>query len=107
MKNKIYLREFRRYLKLSQKELSDILEIAQTTIARYENDQIKPTSTILMKYINRLNANPFYLFTGAGPFFLDEQYKVNKENLICIKKKELKDLQDEEPYKCENHKKKE
>ena len=95
MKNKIYLREFRRHLKLTQKELSCVLEIAQTTIARYENDQVKPTSTILIKYINRLNANPFYLFTGTGPFFLDEQHKVNKENLICIKKKELKDMENE------------
>ena len=47
------------------------------------------------KYINRLNANPFYLFTGTGPFFLDEQHKVNKENLIKIKKKELNDLENE------------
>lgn len=70
MKNKIYLREFRRHLKLTQKELSCVLEIAQTTIARYENDQVKPTSTILIKYINRLNANPFIYLLERDHFFL-------------------------------------
>ena len=45
----MYLKEFREKLNLTQNELSSILDIAQTTIARYENDKVKPTSTVLLK----------------------------------------------------------
>ena len=68
----MYLKEFREKLNLTQNELSVILDIAQTTIARYENDKVKPTSTVLLKYINKLNANPYYLFMGREPMFLCE-----------------------------------
>ncbi len=43
----MYLKEFREKLNLTQNELSVILDIAQTTIARYENDKVKTTSTVL------------------------------------------------------------
>ena len=58
----MYLKEFRERLNLTQNELSLKLDIAQTTIARYENGKINPTSTIVFKYINQLNANPNFLF---------------------------------------------
>lgn len=69
----MYLKEFREKIGMTQNQLSESLGIAQTTIARYEKDKVKPTSTVILKYINKLNANPLYLFNGIEPIFLDEQ----------------------------------
>ena len=91
----MYLKEFREKLNLTQNELSSILDIAQTTIARYENDKVKPTSTVLLKYINKLNANPYYLFMGREPMFLDKQAEINMEYKIRIKEKELESLKND------------
>ena len=88
----MYLKEFREKLNLTQRELSEILDIAQTTIARYELGKVKPTSTIINKYIDKLNANPFFLFTGKEPYFLDVQEKINIKFLIEIKEQELESL---------------
>ena len=87
----MYLREFREKLNLTQRELSNALGITQVTIARYETGKMSPTSTVLLKYINELNANPNYLFLGEGDVFLSEQRKINslgaivKEAKIFIK----------------------
>ena len=84
----MYLKEFRERLNLTQNELSLKLDIAQTTIARYENSKINPTSTIVFKYINELNANPNFLFLGLEPITLnlEEEYLSQQNNEI------LKDL---------------
>lgn len=84
----MYLKEFRERLNLTQNELSLKLDIAQTTIARYENSKINPTSTIVFKYINELNANPNFLFLGLEPITLnlDEEYLSQQNNEM------LKDL---------------
>ena len=84
----MYLKEFRERLNLTQNELSLKLDIAQTTIARYENGKINPTSTIVFKYINELNANPNFLFLGLEPITLnlEEEYLSQQNNEM------LKDL---------------
>ena len=80
----MYLKEFRERLNLTQNEISLKLDIAQTTIARYENNKIKPTSTIIFKYINELNANPNFLFLGLEPITLnkEEEYLSQQNNEI-------------------------
>lgn len=75
----MYLKEFREKLNLTQNELSSILDIAQTTIARYENDKVKPTSTVIFKYINQLNANPNYLFLRLEPHLLNDVPKLSDD----------------------------
>ena len=77
----MYLKEFREKLNLTQNELSNILDIAQTTIARYENDKVKPTSTVLLKYINELNANPNFLFLGIEPHTLNNIPELDSSNM--------------------------
>lgn len=77
----MYLKEFREKLNLTQNELSVILDIAQTTIARYENDKVKPTSTVLLKYINELNANPNFLFLGIEPHTLNNIPELDSSNM--------------------------
>lgn len=80
----MFLKEFREKLNITQRELSDILEIAQTAIARYENDKVKPTSTVLLKYVNLLNANPNFLFLGVGPHLLDAIPKLDSSNMDLL-----------------------
>lgn len=80
----MYLKEFRERLNLTQRELSDVLEIAQTAIARYENDKVKPTSTVLLKYINELNANPNFLFLGIEPHLLSNLPKLDSSNMDLL-----------------------
>ena len=80
----MYLKEFRERLNLTQRELSDVLEIAQTAIARYENDKVKPTSTVLLKYINELNANPNFLFLGIEPHLLNNLPKLDSSNMDLL-----------------------
>ena len=80
----MYLKEFREKLNLTQNELASILDIAQTTIARYENDKVKPTSTVLLKYVNQLNANPNFLLLGVGPHLLDAIPKLDSSNIDLL-----------------------
>lgn len=90
----MYLKEFRERLNLTQNELSSILDIAQTTIARYENDKVKPTSTVILKYINELNANPYFLFMGKGPMLLSQQEAINIRDEIEKRQKEIEELKE-------------
>ena len=82
----MFLKKFRKKLKLTQRELSDILKIAQTTIARYENNKIKPTSTVILKYVDELNANPNFLFLGVGPYLLNNlpEFGDSVRNSLCF-----------------------
>ena len=80
----MYLKEFREKLNFTQRELSDILEIAQTAIARYENDKVKPTSTVIFKYIHKLNANPNFLFLGIEPHILNDLPKLNNDMINLL-----------------------
>ena len=80
----MYLKEFRERLNWTPRELSAVLEIAQTAIARYENDKVKPTSTVLLKYINELNANPNFLFLGIEPHLLNNLPKLDSSNMDLL-----------------------
>ena len=94
----MHLKEFRERLNLTQRELSDVLAIAQTAIARYENDKVKPTTTVIMKYVNELNANPNFLFLGMEPHLLRNIPKIDSLNmnylndiLLVMSQEELKE----------------
>lgn len=91
----MYFKEFRKKIGLTQNELSLKLDIAQTTIARYENSKINPTSTIVFKYINELNANPNFLFLGIEPIFLNKQLEINEKYLLEEKGEQLNQLENE------------
>lgn len=80
----MHLKEFRERLNLTQRQLSEILEIAQTAIARYENDKVKPTSTVILKYINELSANPNFLFLGIEPHLLNNLPKLDSSNMDLL-----------------------
>lgn len=82
----MFLKEFRENLNLTQRELSDALGIAQNAIARYENDKVKPTSTVILKYVDELNANPNFLFLGEEPYLLNNlpEFGDSVRNSLCF-----------------------
>ena len=81
----MFLKEFRERINLTQKEMSEKIDVAQTTIARYEKKQISPTSLILEKYINILDANPNFLFLKIEPVTLDDYLKFDEVTLNLLK----------------------
>ncbi|MGA1932599.1 helix-turn-helix domain-containing protein [Arcobacter sp. YIC-464] len=81
----MFLKEFRERINLTQKELSEKIDVAQTTIARYEKKQINPTSIILEKYINILDANPNFLFLKMEPATLDDYPVFDEVTLNLLK----------------------
>ncbi|QOP45550.1 helix-turn-helix domain-containing protein [Sulfurimonas paralvinellae] len=80
----MYLKEFRERLNLTQKELAEKLDVAQTTIARYETNKVKPTTDTIMKYIEKVDANPLFLFTGKEPYKLSDIPGLNNESYIVL-----------------------
>ena len=82
----MYLKAFREYIGLSQKEFSEKLELTQVTIARYETNKMNPTSVVIQKYINVFAANPNYLFLGLEPKLLTfEDNNLTQENHEILK----------------------
>jgi len=80
----MYLKEFRERLNLTQKELAEKLDVAQTTIARYETNKVKPTTDTIMKYIEKVDANPLFLFTGKEPYKISDMPDLNNESYIVL-----------------------
>jgi transcriptional regulator with XRE-family HTH domain len=77
----MYLKEFREKIGLTQKELSEKIDLAQSAVARLEKANSNPTRMILQKYIDILNANINYLFTGEGPILKTDTSQLNIENI--------------------------
>ena len=75
--NRLYL--IRKNLKLSQKEMSNLLSIPYTTLSRYENNVIKPSFDILSKIAKQFNVNINWLLTGRGSMFLDNGTKMKAD----------------------------
>jgi transcriptional regulator with XRE-family HTH domain len=93
----MYLKEFRVKLDMTQKQFSELLGIAQNAIARYENNKVTPTINVIEQYINKLNANPNYLFLGIEPHLLNDTPKLNNDVINLLN--ELSILTSEEELK--------
>lgn len=81
----MFLKEFREFIGLSQKDFADKLGLTQASIARYETDKMNPTTTVIQKYIDIFNANPNFLFLGLEPLVLsseDEYLSKNNQEII-------------------------
>jgi len=92
----MYLKTFREYIGLSQKEFAKKLDLTQVTIARYETRKMSPTATVIQKYIDVFDANPNYLFLGLDPVVLTtEDYNLSPENNELLKDLNLLLPQDE------------
>lgn len=76
----MFFKEFRDKLGISQKEAFEKLEIQQATLAKYESQSISPSSLVIKKYCETLNANPAFLFFGQEPHLLSATPQVSIEN---------------------------
>lgn len=76
----MFFKEFRDKLGISQKEAFEKLEIQQATLAKYESLSISPSSLLIKKYCETLNANPTFLFFGQEPHLLSATPQVSVEN---------------------------
>lgn len=97
----MFFKEFRKKLNLTQAELSERLDIAQTSIARYENNKVSPTTDIITKYIEKVDANPLFLLTGKGPHKMSEMPDLNAESFKLLTDLRLIMNQDEVYNKLE------
>jgi len=76
----MFFKDFREKLGISQKEALKKLGIQQATLSKYESLSIPPSSLVIKKYCETLNANPTFLFFGQGPHLLSAAPKVSVEN---------------------------
>ena len=70
----------RKNKKLSQKQLSDALNIAFASLARYENDQRLPSAEILIKLSGFFGVSVDYLIKNMD----QDVYSVNDKELLGI-----------------------
>ena len=76
----MFFKEFREKLGISQKEAFEKLEIQQATLAKYESESISPSSIVIKKYCETLNANPTFIFFGQEPHLLSATPEISVEN---------------------------
>ena len=75
------LTELRKVERLSQKDLSCILNCTQQCLSSYENDKIQPSIQVFDVLVKRFNVNMHWLLFGEGEMFLN-----NKEFVEVTKK---------------------
>ena len=77
----MFLKEFRKKENLSQRELALKLEIAQPSIARYESstDEVSPSSNVIMKYVEKCDASPNFLFLNKGQHLLSNVIELDDD----------------------------
>ena len=75
----MYLKQFREKLNLTQKEFAEKLGLAQNALARYENDRVTPSISLITQYVDVFNANPNYLFLELEPHVLSDLPKFNDD----------------------------
>ncbi len=81
------LKEVRKYLKLSQKEMAEELGVPVTAISKYEIGRVKPASDMLIKINHKFKINLNWLLTGEGEMIIDRN-----SLLIPFDKIELKEI---------------
>ena len=75
----MYFKQFREKINLTQKEFAEKLGMAQNALARYENDKVTPSITVISQYIEVFQANPNYLFLGLEPHTVVDVPKFNND----------------------------
>ena len=67
---------------MNKKQFSELLEVSQPTIARYENGERVPDFNFLKNFIEKLHINPDWIFFNTEPILLDvdDNFIVNQNN---------------------------
>ena len=69
---------------LNKKQFSELLEVSQPTITRYEDGERSPDFNFLRKLFEKLHINPNWIFFDIEPAFLDID-----DNSITVQNQEL------------------
>lgn len=80
----MFLKEFREYLELTQKEMAEKFNMSQAALARYELGKVSPSVIVIKKYIDEFGANPNFLFNGLKPQILDDFYNIDADNMQLL-----------------------
>ena len=64
------LRKFRKFIDIGQEEMAAQVGVHHQTYSRYERGEIIPGVDFLARIISIFNANPIFLITGKGEFFM-------------------------------------
>lgn len=59
-------------LGLNAKECANILEIAQSSLGRYEKNERTPDYELLLKLVNNLGVNSEYIFAKSEIIFVED-----------------------------------
>ncbi len=78
------LKLIRQEKKMSQRDFGQLLGIAQTTYANYENDKASVPDDLKRKFA-QMGVNLHWLITGEGSMTLDESFGKQNESLIAEK----------------------
>ena len=73
-----YIKNNRKKLELSQKELANILNVSEATISKWESDLIKPDldNIISLSYIFDVKVDEFVNCRYNSNFEVEEKYKI-------------------------------
>ncbi len=63
------IKQIRKYLKLTQKQLAEQLDLKQNTIATYEMGRLTPSDRTISDICREFGVNEFWLRTGEGEMF--------------------------------------
>ena len=91
MNNRI--KNIRKVLNLTAKELSEKIGIPYRTIVNYENGTRKASSDFIEALVIHLGINSNWLLTGKGEMFISNNEKENSNNFILEKRPKEKDLE--------------
>ena len=82
------IKHLRKNQKMTQKEFSEKVGIARSTLAGYESNQIEPSLNVIFKISNTFNVRPSYFLKTMAV-----EYPVRNDDLMDIASK-LDDLMD-------------
>ena len=69
------IRELRKEKGLTQKELSERIGVSESTVKKWEQDQVEPNANAIMSLIVFFNVTADYLFGRSSKYDLIEQDK--------------------------------
>jgi transcriptional regulator with XRE-family HTH domain len=75
--------QFRRHLGLSQKEVSEAINMSRSNISKIEKNLLEPSNAFLATLKEQFAANPDWIITGKGEMFISPQeYIINGVKLL-------------------------
>lgn len=98
------IKEVRIRLDKSQKEMAKELKVSQSYLCGIENETKRPNGDLIIELINKFHVSPFWLKSGTGPIFLNDEdlFFINtaavSDKSVYYNFPVLKELNEKEPF---------